>query len=245
MLARHLPRPLLALGGAQEVGVQATRRGADQPGPALDEPGPPGVLEGGEPGAGLVDVHVDHVHAAGRAGRDADVGVRVSPPPEVDDVELGAGVLEAVGGQRALAAGDARKDRDAAGSQVFRRRREIRCVDDVVEEPRTPPDCRGSLLVQLVHALDCPHAKHQNSPVLEAVSGDGRRTGGGLQTTFAQVTGHIRIARPKVERTLAEGLREARIRRTGDACCRPISPCRRHRPSSPGGRSGADSRRSG
>ena len=57
--------------------MQATRRRADQPGPALDEPGSPSVLEGGVPGAGLVDIDVDHIDAAGRAGRDADVGVRL------------------------------------------------------------------------------------------------------------------------------------------------------------------------
>ena len=103
---------------AEEVGVQSAGRGADQPGPSLDEPGPPSVLEGGEPGARLMDVDVDHVDSAGRAGRDADVGVRLARHHAVDDVEVGAGVLEAVGGQRALAAGDAREDRDAGGSRV-------------------------------------------------------------------------------------------------------------------------------
>ena len=57
-----------------------------------------GVLEGGISGIGRVDVHVDHVHAAGRPGRDADVGVGITTPPEVDGIGLSAGVLKAVGG---------------------------------------------------------------------------------------------------------------------------------------------------
>ena len=190
----------------EEVGVQPTRGGADQPGPALDEPGPACVLEGGEPGAGLVNIDVDHVDAAGRAGRDADVGVRLSSPPEVDDVPVGAGVLEAVGGQRALAAGDARKDRDAVDPQVFRRRSKIRCVDDVVEEPRTPPDCRGSRLVQLVHALDCPQPSHQKTPLLRAPLHGRAQEGGERRHAFVQVTDPFGRAPPRVERLWRRGV---------------------------------------
>lgn len=78
VLARHLPRPLVCDGGAEKVRVEAAGGSADQPRPPLDETGPSRTLEGTESGPSVMNVHVDHVDAASKTGRDTDVGVRPS-----------------------------------------------------------------------------------------------------------------------------------------------------------------------
>jgi len=53
--------------------------------------------------------------------------------------------VEAVRGQWPLAAWDAREDEDVSTDEVAGRGEQTRCVRKFVQEPRTPPDGRGTL----------------------------------------------------------------------------------------------------
>lgn len=78
---RYLPRTLLRLPRGWVVGVEPTGRRPDKPAPRVGQTGRPGSLERLVPAAARVHVDVDDEHARRAAGRQADVGVRGTPPP--------------------------------------------------------------------------------------------------------------------------------------------------------------------
>ena len=197
------------LGGGSRV--QATRRCAHQVGPAFDEPSPPGLVERGEPRTALVNVNIHHVDATTKAGWDADVRVRVTAPPGGDGAPVDVGVLVAVDRQGTLAAGDAWKDRHTRGRQVRCCRREIRCIDEVAQEPRPPPETGRSLIVQLVHAAHDAQPAHQKTPLpptpLPGRAQDGRTCSGRVSAGHR----HTQRRPSETSRSSAEGVTSSHV----------------------------------
>src|SRR6185437_15656120 len=105
------------LGGAGEVGVQAAAGGADVGRHAVQQPGRPDPVQGGEavPGRAVL-VDVEDIGTGGASG-DGQVPARVPGEPEGDLLGVRSGVKVAVRGGGDLAAGLAGEHRPAAGGQ--------------------------------------------------------------------------------------------------------------------------------
>jgi len=103
----------VALIGAGVVQVESAGGGADRADPPVEETGGLGLVVGGVAAAVGSQVDVEDVERGG-AGGGGDVGLGPPSPPPGDDLGVGGGVVEAVGGERCLAAGHAWEDRDSS-----------------------------------------------------------------------------------------------------------------------------------
>ena len=101
----------VALVGAGVVQVKSAGGGAHGADPSVEETSGLGLVVGGVAAAVGSQVDVEDVERAG-AGGGGDVGFGSPPPPPGDDLGVGGRVMEPVGGERGLPAGDAREDRD-------------------------------------------------------------------------------------------------------------------------------------
>ncbi len=118
--ASRLPRPLLRAGRGRVVGVHPAGGRAHQQLPPVHQPGAVGTVEAGATIDRAVHIDIHHDRARGGAGRDADVRPRGLPPPRLNLIQVGGGVVEAVLGRRPLPIRGAWEDRHARSRELAR-----------------------------------------------------------------------------------------------------------------------------